>query len=72
MALVRVILISFVYSDNQGILKSKGRINNACLSATEKNPVMLSSKHLFYRLPVINMHHKMKYGVVNDTPAALH
>ena len=60
-----------LFIDNQGILKSRGRINNASLSATEKNPVMLPSKHPFVKLLVIDMHHKVKHGGVNDTLVAL-
>ena len=60
-----------LFIDDQGLLKCKGRINNAGLSATEKNPLLLPSKHPFVKMLVTDVHHRMKHGGVNSTLVAL-
>ena len=61
-----------LFFDDHGLLKCKGRINNSSLSLTEKNPVLLLSKHPFIKMLVTNVHYSMKHGGVNDTLVALH
>ena len=52
-------------------MKCKGRINNANLLASEKNPVLLPSTHPFVKLLVIDAHYRMKHGGVNSILVAL-
>ena len=61
-----------LFLDNQGLLK---RIKNGSLSATEKNPVILPSKHPFIKLLmtyVYSPHDETYHGGVNDTLVALY
>ena len=60
-----------LFLDDRNLLKCKGRINNANLLASEKNPVLLPSTHPFVKLLVIDAHYRMKHGGVNSTLVAL-
>jgi len=60
-----------LFLDDQHILKCKGRINNSTLSLTEKNPILLPSKHPFVKLLVIHVHQQAKHRGVNITLTAL-
>ena len=45
-----------LFLDDQHVLRCKGRINNSTLSMTEKNPILLPSKHVFVKLLVTHVH----------------
>ena len=60
-----------LFLDNQNLLKCRGRINNANLLASEKNPVLLPSTHPFVKLLVTDAHYRMKHGGINSTLVAL-
>ena len=60
-----------LFIDDQTLLRCKGRINKAKLSTTEKNPILLPSKHHVVKLLVTDMHARMKHGGINDTLVAL-
>lgn len=60
-----------LFLDDQNLLRCKGRINEAKLSITEKNPILLPSKHHIVKLLVGEMHTRTKHGGVNDTLVAL-
>ena len=51
-----------LYLDDVGILRFKGRLNNADLPITSKNPVLLPSKNDFVNLMIKDVHHKIKHS----------
>ena len=60
-----------LFLDNQNLLKCRGRINNANLLASEKNPVLLPFRHPFVKLLVTDAHYRMKHGGINTISVAL-
>ena len=59
-----------LYVDDHHVLRCKGRIDNSTLTATEKHPVLLPTKHPFVKLLVREIHGRVKHGGVNTTLAA--
>ena len=49
----------------------KGRLNNADLPITSKNPVLLPSKNDFVNLMIKDVHHRIKHSGVRDTLTTL-
>lgn len=60
-----------LYLDDVGILRCKGRLNNADLPITSKNPVLLPSKNDFVNLMIKDVHYRIKHSGVRDTPTTL-
>ena len=60
-----------LYLDDVGILRCKGRLNNADLPITSKNPVLLPSKNDFVNLMIKDVHHRIKHSGVRDTLTTL-
>ena len=60
-----------LYLDDVGILRCKGRLNNADLPITSKNPVLLPSKNDFVNLMIKDVHHRIKHSRVRDTLTTL-
>ena len=60
-----------VYLDYDRLMKCRGRINNAAISTTQKNPILLQAKHHFVDLLIKSCHEKVKHNGVNDTLIAL-
>ena len=56
-----------LYLDDVGILRCKGRLNNADLPITSKNPVLLPSKNDFVNLMIKDVHHKIKHSGMTHT-----
>ena len=57
--------------DDKGVLRCKGRLNNAGLPTTSKNPILLPSKNDFVRLLIKDVHAKVKHNGVRDTLTTL-
>ena len=60
-----------LYKDDKGVLRCKGRLNNADLPTTSKNPILLPSKDDFVRLLIKDVHAKVKHNGVRDTLTTL-
>ena len=60
-----------LYLDDVGILRCKGRMNNADLPITSKNPVLLPSKNDFVNLMIKDVHYRIKHSGVRDTLTTL-
>ena len=60
-----------LYLDDVGILRCKGRLNNADLPITSKNPVLLPSKNDFVNLMIKDVHYRIKHSGVRDTLTTL-
>ena len=60
-----------LYLDDVGILRCKGRLNNADLPITSKNPILLPSKNDFVNLMIKDVHHRIKHSGVRDTLTTL-
>ena len=60
-----------LYLDDVGILRCKGRLNNADLPITSKNPVLLPSKNDFVNLMIKDVHHKIKHSGMSHTLTTL-
>ena len=56
-----------LFLDDQGIIRCKGRANNAPLSQPSKNSVLLPSKHHLARLIIQDVHSKIKHSGIKDT-----
>ena len=56
-----------MFLDDQGIIRCKGRVNNALLSQPSKNPVLRPSKHHLARLIIQDVHSKIKHSGIKDT-----
>ncbi|XP_068743864.1 uncharacterized protein [Montipora capricornis] len=50
-----------------GVVKCKGRINNADLSGDTRNPILLPPKHEFVRLIIKSAHESVKHCGIRDT-----
>jgi hypothetical protein len=57
--------------DDQHILRCKGRINNATIPESSKNPVLLPSKHHFSDLIIQDVHKKMMHSGIRQTLVTL-
>ena len=60
-----------LYLDSCGILRCKGRLNNAPLSNSSKNPIILPTKHHFTDLVVIDNHERTFHSGTNITLSSL-
>jgi len=60
-----------IYLDDDRLMKCRGRINNAAITTTQENPILLPAKHYFVDLLIKNRHEKVKHNGVNDTLIAL-
>ena len=60
-----------LYLDDVGLLRCKGRLNNADLPITSKNPVLLPSKNDFVNLMIKDVHHRIKHSGVRNTLTTL-
>ena len=54
-----------------GVVKCKGRINNADLSGNTRNPILLPPKHEFVRLIIKSAHESVKHCGIRDTPTLI-
>jgi len=59
-----------LYLDENHVLKCKGRIGNSTLTATEKHPILLPTKHPVVKLLVREIHSKVKHRGINATLVA--
>ena len=60
-----------LFLDDNDVLRCRGRINNSTLTMTEKNPILLPSKHVFVKLLITRAHQQVKHGGVNVTLTTL-
>ena len=58
-----------LFLDDNDVLRC--RINNSILTMTEKNPILLPSKHVFVKLLITRAHQQVKHGGVNVTLSTL-
>ena len=58
-----------LFEDEDGIIRSKGRITNSSLPYETRLPIMLSKTHKLSKLLVILCHHKVKHNGVRQTLA---
>lgn len=56
-----------LYLDDQQVLRSKGRINNARIEESSKNPALLPSRHHFVDLIIKYVHECVKHSGIRDT-----
>ena len=56
-----------LYIDDDGLLKCKGRLNNAPIRETEKRPILLPSKHYFTNLVIEQVHREAMHSGINHT-----
>ena len=56
-----------LYFDNEGVIRCKGRINNASLPIPAKNPILLPSNHELVRLFIHESHCAVKHNGIKDT-----
>ena len=56
-----------LYFDENGVVRCKGRINNAPLPENARNPILLPSKHEFVRLIIQQSHCLVKHNGIKDT-----
>jgi len=60
-----------LYKDDKGVLRCKGRRDNADLPTTSKNAILLPSKNDFVSLLIKDVHVKVKHNGVRDTLTTL-
>ena len=60
-----------LYKDDKGVLRCKGRLDNADIPTTSKNPILLPSKNDFVSLLIKDVHVKVKHNGVRDTLTTL-
>ncbi|XP_068757561.1 uncharacterized protein [Montipora capricornis] len=60
-----------VQANDKGVLRYKGRLNNADIPTTSKNPILLPSKNDFVSLLIKDVHVKVKHNGVRDTLTTL-
>ena len=58
-----------LFEDEDGIIRSKGRITNSSLPYETRLPIMLSKTHKLSKLLVILCHHRVKHNGVRQTLA---
>ena len=56
-----------LYLDSTGVLLCKGRLNNAELTAHQKNPILIPGSSYFARLLVMDAHQRTAHGGKKDT-----
>ena len=56
-----------LFLDHTSLFRFWGRVNNATLSSTTKNPVFLPTKHPWIKLLILHVHHQVKHSGINDT-----
>ena len=60
-----------LYIDDEGMMRSRGRINASSLPPNSKNPLFLPSKHPFVELLILHTHNQIKHSGVRDTLTTL-
>ena len=60
-----------LFIDTDGILRSRGRIENAHIKETTKHPFLLTTKHRLTTLIVMDAHENQLHGGVNSTVTQL-
>lgn len=58
---------SGLFLDDRKLLRCKGRINNASLPLSSKNPILLPSKHHFSHLVIQSVHENTKHSGIQNT-----
>ena len=56
---------------DEGVIKCKGRLNNAPLPVQTRNPILLPAKHEFTRLLIRQTHESVKHSGIRDTLTTL-
>ena len=56
-----------LFLDDDGIIRCKGRITNASLSASARTPILLPAKHAFTKLTIGHIHDLVKHSGIRDT-----
>ena len=56
---------------DEGLIKCKGRLNNAPLPVNSRNPILLPAKHEFTRLLIKQSHESVKHNGIRDTLTTL-
>lgn len=60
-----------LFIDEQGTLRSKGRISETSLPLSTKAPAMLPAKHWFTELVIRDTHERVKHGGIRNTLATI-
>ena len=60
-----------LYIDDDGLLKCKGRLNNAPIRETEKRPILLPSKYYSTKLVIGQVHRQAMHSGINHTLSML-
>ena len=60
-----------LFLDSTGLLRCRGRVNNATIPSTTKNPILLPTKHPWIRLLILHVHHQVKHSGITDTLATI-
>ena len=60
-----------LFLDHISLLRCWGRVNNATLSSTTKNPILLPTKHPWIKLLILHVHQQVKHSGINDTLATI-
>ena len=60
-----------LYVDEQGVLRSQTRVTNASLPETNKNPILLPTRHPFTKLVIKEYHEKVYHNGVHVTLTAI-
>ena len=60
-----------LFIDDHGLLRCRGRINNALLNVDCKNPILLPSDHAWVKLLIQHVHREIKHSGTADTLATL-
>ena len=56
-----------LFIDHAGLLRCRGRVNNAILSTATKNPILLPTKHPWINLLISHVHQRVKHSGITDT-----
>ena len=56
-----------LFIDHAGLLRCRGRVNNAILSVATKNPILLKTKHPWINLLISHVHQQVKHSGITDT-----
>ena len=60
-----------LYIDEQGVLRSQTCVTNASLPETNKNPILLPTRHPFTKLVIKEYHEKVYHNGVRVTLTAI-
>ena len=60
-----------LFLDYTGLLRCRGRVNNATLSSATKNPILPPTKHPWIKLLILHVHHQVKHSGIIDTLATV-